>query len=143
LVRVAFQGERGAYSEEAVVKHFGEDAEPVPKPIIHEAVRAVEGGEADYAVIPVENTIGGSVGEALDILLETRLKACGEIVLRIVHCLIANPGEELRDIRVVYSHPQALAQSRRFLERLGCRVVPVYDTAGGVKMIRGVKGRPP
>ena len=92
MVRAAFQGERGAYSEEAVVKHFGEAAQPIPKPTIYEAVKAVEEGEADYAVIPVENTLGGSVGEALDVLLETKLNACGEIILRIVHCLIVNPG---------------------------------------------------
>ena len=140
MVRVAFQGERGAYSEEAVVKHFGEAAQPIPKPTMYEAVKAVEEGEADYAVIPVENTLGGSVGEALDVLLETKLKACGEIILRIVHCLIANPGEKLQDVEVVYSHPQALAQCRGFLRKLGCRTVPVYDTAGGVKMVKSLRG---
>lgn len=140
MVKVSFQGERGAYSEEAIYEYFGERVEVVPLPTMHEVFKSVENGFSDYAVVPVENSLEGSVGEVLDLLLETNLKVCGEIILRIIHCLICNPGEELRDIKVIYSHPQALGQSRNFIRRLGCKALPVYDTAGSVKMIKGVKG---
>lgn len=135
-MRVSFQGERGAYSDEAIIQHFGEDAEPVPRPYLRDAFRAVEEGEADLGLVPVENSIEGSIVRTYDLLMEGNLRVRGETVLRVVHCLIANPGVKLEDIKKAYSHPQALGQSRDFLEKHGIEAVAAYDTAGSVKMIK-------
>lgn len=135
-VTVAFQGERGAYSESAVYSFFGPSAEPKPCKTFREVFREVEAREADYGVVPIENSIEGSVNQVYDLFLEYDLKVCGEIILKIEHCLIANPGSTLDSIKVIYSHPQALAQCRNFLENLGCEMISTYDTAGSVKMIK-------
>lgn len=142
-MRVAFQGEIGAYSEMAVYSYFR--SFPVklkPCKYLSDVFRQVEGGEADYGVVPVENSIEGSVTQTYDLFLEHDLKVCGEVIVRIVHCLIAHHGMKLKDIRRVYSHPQALAQCRIFLEKLNCEIIPAFDTAGSVKMIKeqGLKG---
>ncbi|MBS7638247.1 prephenate dehydratase [Candidatus Bathyarchaeota archaeon] len=135
-MRIAFQGERGAYSEEAIINHFGWEAEPIPKPSLKDAFRSVEMGEAEYGLVPAENTLEGSVTQTYDLLLESELKIRGEAILRIVHCLMANPGVTLKDIRRVYSHPQALRQCSHFIERNRLEEVPMYDTAGSAKMIK-------
>jgi chorismate mutase/prephenate dehydratase len=135
-MRVAFQGERGAYSEEAAVLRWGAAAEPLPCPYLDSVFDAVEEGEADLGLVPVENTIEGSVLRTFDLLNERSLSAQGETILRVRHCLIANPGVELGNVRVVYSHPQALGQSRAYLEELGVESVASYDTAGSVRMIK-------
>lgn len=93
-------------------------------------------GAVDFGVVPIENSLEGSVNETYDLLLGSKLHVSGEINLRVVHCLIASPGTYLSDIKTVYSHPQALAQCRKFLEDLACELVPTYDTAGSVKMIK-------
>jgi prephenate dehydratase len=140
-IRVAFQGEPGAYSEQAVYQHFGPTAEPAPYPTLGDVFQAVEEGRVDYGVVPVENSLEGGVNETYDLLLQSSLKVRAEIELRIIHCLIGHPGTRLEEVEVVYSHPQALGQCRGFLRRLGVRQVPIYDTAGGVKMVweRGLK----
>ncbi|MEM2936022.1 MAG: prephenate dehydratase [Candidatus Bathyarchaeia archaeon] len=135
-LRVAFQGEIGAYSEDAVYSFFGSSVEVKPCKNLSDVFESVEAGDAEYGVVPVENSIEGSVNQTYDLFLEHNLKVWGEIVLKIVHCLITNPKTELDSIEVVYSHPQALAQCRGFLERLGCEVIPTYDTAGSVKMMK-------
>jgi len=135
-VRIAFQGEPGAYSEEAIIQHFGESSEPVPRPYLPDVFDAVEAGEADSGLVPVENTIEGSIVRTYDLLNERELRAAGEVILRVVHCLIANPGVTKGDVKRVYSHPQALGQCRVYLERNGYEAVSAYDTAGSVKMIR-------
>jgi prephenate dehydratase len=135
-MRVAFQGERGAYSEEAIMAHWGEAAEPLPRPYLPDVFDAVEKGDAGLGLVPVENSIEGSIVRTFDLLNERTLRAQGETVLRIVHCLIANPGVEAVDVKRVYSHPQALGQSREYLERRGLEPVGAYDTAGSVKMIK-------
>ena len=135
-MKVAFQGERGAYSEEAVMAHWGEAAEPLPRPYLPDVFDAVEKGYADLGLVAVENSIEGSIVRTFDLLNERTLKAQGETVLRIVHCLIANPGVEAGDVKRVYSHPQALGQSREYLERNRLEPVGAYDTAGSVKMIK-------
>ena len=96
-------------------------------------------GDVDFAIVPIENSIEGSVGEAIDLLMKYPLKINAEIILRIVHCLISDPNASLNDIEIVYSHPQALGQCRSFLEKLNCKIVSVYDTAGSVKMIKNIK----
>ncbi|KON31378.1 hypothetical protein AC482_01045 [miscellaneous Crenarchaeota group-15 archaeon DG-45] len=135
-MRVAFQGEHGAYSEEAIIQHFEAPAEPVPRPSIRGVFEAVEGGEVDLGLVAVENTLEGSIVRTFDLLLESPLKVRGEAILRVVHCLIANPGVSLGDIEKVYSHPQALGQCRAYLERHDLEAVAAYDTAGSVKMLK-------
>jgi prephenate dehydratase len=133
-VRVAFQGERGAYSEEAVVRLFGE-VEVVPCPRLAEAFEGVSTGRVDCGVVPVENSQAGSINETYDLLLAHDLVIAGELDHRVAHCLMALPGQPLEAIRRVYSHPQALAQCDAFLKRLGVEAMSYYDTAGSAKMI--------
>jgi len=134
-MRVAFQGEHGAYSEEAIFSYFGKDTETVPCRTIREVFNYTEVGSVNYGVVPVENSIEGSIYETYDMLLTSSVKVVGEIVLRIIHCLIALPSTTIKDIKVVYSHPQALAQCRWFLASLGAEMIVTYDTAGSVRMI--------
>jgi len=134
-VRVAFQGERGAYSEMAALQYFPR-ATLVPKKTFSDAFSAVEEKKAGFAVIPVENSIEGSVGEVYDLLAETRLAAVGEVYQRVRHCLIANKGVRMGDVKVAYSHPQALGQCRAYLQKKKVQAMPAYDTAGSVKMVK-------
>lgn len=135
-MRIAFQGERGAYSEEAIIQHFGASAQPIPKPYLRDVFVSVQEGNSDLGLVPVENTLEGSIVRTYDLLNEMTLKAQGEVVLKIVHCLIANPGVSHEDVREVYSHPQALGQCRAYLEEKGYEAVAFYDTAGSVKMLK-------
>lgn len=137
-VRAAFQGEPGAYSDGAAVAFFGgqDRVRTVPCQTMAAAVGSAEAGEADCAVVPVENSIEGSVGESNDLLRTTRLRAFGEAYHRIEHCLIGHGA--VGDVRTVYSHPQALGQCRRFVEKMGWRAVPAYDTAGSAMMVAGM-----
>jgi chorismate mutase/prephenate dehydratase len=135
-VKVAFQGERGAYSESAVFQLFGDATEAKPCRDFKEVFENVETQRTQFGVVPVENSLEGSVTQNYDLFLKYDLKVCGEVIVKVEHCLIANPGTTLADIKVVYSHPQALAQCRVFLEELGRELVPTYDTAGSVKMLK-------
>ncbi|MEM4410929.1 MAG: prephenate dehydratase [Candidatus Caldarchaeum sp.] len=135
-LRVAFQGEKGAYSEEAVISYFGDKAELFPCKTIREVFKNTEALVVDFGVVPVENSIEGSVAETYDMFLTSSVKVVGEIILKIRHCLISHPGTTLADVKVVYSHPQALAQCRGFLTSLGAEMAVTYDTAGSVKMIK-------
>ncbi len=135
-MKVAFQGEIGAYSESAVYLFFGSSAEVKPCRSLSEVFKSVKKEETRHGVVPIENSIEGSVNQTYDLFLEYDLKVCGEIILKIAHCLIAHPGTQLDSIKTVYSHPQALAQCRNFLEQLGCRLISTFDTAGSVKMIK-------
>jgi prephenate dehydratase len=134
-MRVAFQGERGANSEEAVVRLFGE-VEVIPCVRLTDAFDAVAKHRADRGVVPVENSQAGSINETYDLLLAHDLVIAGELDHRVVHCLMALPGQALKAITKVYSHPQALAQCDVYLRRLGVETVPSYDTAGSAKMIQ-------
>lgn len=133
MPRVAFQGEHGAYSEEAVRQHFGPDVEPVPQPSFSDIFAAVQGGRADRGMLPIENAVAGSVIAAYDLLLESDLKIEAEVFLHVRHCLLAPPGTRMEQIRVVRSHPQALAQCERYLAARGWEPQPAYDTAGAAK----------
>lgn len=135
MVRVSFQGERGAYSEEAVLSFFGEKVEVLPLPYLSDVFRSVEERAADYAVVPIENSLEGSVSETYDLLLTSKVKIIGEVILRIRHCFMINPEADPSKVREVWSHPQALSQSRKFIERMKLTPVPFYDTAGSAKFI--------
>ncbi len=136
MIRVSFQGERGAYSEAAARSFFGGEIEAVPTQTFAEALERASSGDTGYAVLPVENSLEGSVGESYDLLYLTDLSAVGETYHRIEHCLIGTG--RLGGIGTVYSHPQALGQCRGFIERNGMKTVPAYDTAGSVKMIKSI-----
>lgn len=134
-MQVAFQGERGAYSEEAVVRLFG-NVETVPCPALADVFHAVTSRRVERGVVPVENSLAGSINETYDLLLTNDLVIAGELDLRVSHCLMALPGQSLKRITRVYSHPQALAQCDRYLRDLGVEVIPHYDTAGSALMIQ-------
>ncbi|MGD0201253.1 MAG: prephenate dehydratase [Bryobacteraceae bacterium] len=134
--RVAFQGEKGAFSQEAVSNFFGGRAEVVPCQRFEEVFQRLRGGAVTAAVVPIENTLAGSVQENYDHFLNYEVVIRGETNVRINHNLIAPPGVRWRDVRRVYSHPVALSQCLRFFARHPrLERVPFYDTAGSVKMI--------
>jgi chorismate mutase / prephenate dehydratase len=135
-VKIAFQGERGAYSESAVFQFFGSNTQVEPCKDFRDVFEKVEKQETTYGVVPIENSLEGSVSQNYDLFLKYDLKVCGEIIVKIEHCLIANPGTSIADIKAVYSHPQALAQCRTFLEEMGREIIPTYDTAGSAKMLK-------
>lgn len=140
MVLVTFQGEEGAYSEDALHEYFlargmrGTEAHPCSS--FDEAVRLVEQGEAHYAMLPIENTLEGTVDEALDILLQSDLHIVGEQRFKINHCLIGHEGADVDSIETAHSHPYALRQSRDFLRAHGIEPVPANDTAGGVREVK-------
>jgi len=136
---VAFQGEIGAYSEEAVYQFFGSQAQVRPMETLDEVFKTVESGEIPFGVVPCENSLEGTISRSYDLLLNSSLKVAGEKELRIVHCLIGHPQSTLDSIKRVYSHPQALGQSQAFLRHLKVELVSTYDTAGSVKMIKKQK----
>ena len=131
---VSFQGERGAYSEAASISFFGNEIDTVPCHTFAEALQNTENGATAYTILPIENSLAGSVGESNDLLLSTKLNVVGEIYHRIHHCLIGTGL--LGDIDTVYSHPQALGQCRQFIQENSLKTIPSYDTAGSVKIIR-------
>ncbi len=131
--KVAFQGERGAYGEMATLQYFP-DVKLIPLKSFQDVFDAAETGKVEYIVVPLENSIEGSINEIYDLLLQTKMNVVGEIYQRVRHCLIANRGTKM--IMYVHSHPQALAQCRAYLQNKGLKPVPTYDTAGAAKMIK-------
>ena len=136
LNRVAFQGELGAFSQQAIQQFLGRRAQPVPRQRFDEVFAALAAGDVDAAVLPIENTLAGSVHENYDLLLKFDFEITSETSVRIVHNLIAPPGVTFRRLRKAYSHPVALNQCLDFFERhRRIERVPFYDTAGSVKMV--------
>jgi prephenate dehydratase len=137
--RIAFQGERGAFSEEAAVKLLGEEISLVPRPTFGSMFAAIGEGAADLILAPVENSLYGSVYECYDLLLASRLTITAEVVVPIAHNLIGPPGATLGGVRVVQSHPVALGQCTRFFaEHPEIRRVVAEDTAGSAReVVRG------
>lgn len=134
-MRIAYQGEPGAFSE-AASRQASADAELVPCKSFEDVFAAVASGAVAYGVLPIENSIGGSIHRNFDLLLEHQLTIVGEVEVPVVHHLLALPGRQLSDVRRIYSHPQALAQCDRFLRTLsGVEITATYDTAGSAKMI--------
>ncbi|MBP1600906.1 MAG: prephenate dehydratase, partial [Acidobacteria bacterium] len=135
--RVAFQGELGAFSQQAARRIFGPHLQPLPCLAFEDVFRRLVRRKADFAVIPIENSLAGSIHQNFDLLAKHSLESIGETYVRIEHHLIANPRARMADIRQVYSHPVALAQCRTFLGSLrAAEEVSFYDTAGSVKFIR-------
>lgn len=132
---VGFQGALGAFSEEAV-RALVSDAEPVPHATFEAVVRAVESGEVDAGVVPVENTLAGAVAEAYEALVAGNVTAVGEMVIPIRHCLLGLPGSSTTRVREARSHPVALSQCRGFFaEHPQIRAQAVYDTAGAAEEV--------
>jgi prephenate dehydratase len=135
--RVAFQGEPGAFSHRAVRKIFGPAIRPVPCRAFEDVFEAVAEKTAGFAVIPIENSLAGSIHQNFDLLAKHSLEVVAETYLRVEHSLIAHRGVSLRGIRQIYSHPAAMEQCQRLLRRLrSVEKVSFYDTAGSVKFIR-------
>lgn len=133
---VAFQGEIGAYSEEAAFQFWGLSIQTKPCENLDDVFRAVEQGGAQFGIVPIENSLEGSISRVYDLLLDSSLRVGGETELRVVHCLIASPATRLDLIKRVYSHPQALGQCQAFLKHRDYELIPAYDTAGSVKMLK-------
>jgi prephenate dehydratase len=132
--RIAFQGERGAFSEEAALKLTGAGTTLVPRPTFEAAFSAIDDGLADYILAPIENSLAGSVHRSFDLLVESDLHIIGEVIIPIVHNLIAVPGARVGDLAVVESHPVALAQCEQFfIAHPAIKRVAAEDTAGSVR----------
>lgn len=130
---IAFQGEHGAYSEQAVRRHFGEQATTLPCRTFLEIIDALQSGRAHFGMLPVENSLAGTVIPAYDLLIDYDLHIQAEVILRVEHCLMAAPGTALADVRRVRSHHQALMQCEATLRRMGLEPVEYYDTAGAAR----------
>jgi len=143
VLRVAFQGEPGAYSEKATRELLGGKVVAIGRPNFEACFRAVASRECDYACLPVENSLGGSIHENYDLMLRYDLTIVAEHEFRVKHCLLAKDGVKREDIKYAISHPQALAQCDNFLRGLGITPVPTYDTAGSAKMIATDSSMPP
>jgi prephenate dehydratase len=137
-MRVAFQGEPGAFSEAAAVQLLGGGIRTIPRTTFDATFRAIAEDAADALLVPVENTLAGSVVRVYDLLLDSPLEMCGETILPIEHHLMACPGATFAHLRAVASHPVALAQCERFFEsNPGLKRVPAEDTAGSVREMMG------
>jgi prephenate dehydratase len=130
---VAFQGIAGAYSEQAIRQFFGPHVEASARNTLDDIFLAVEGGEADLGMLPVENAVAGSVTRSYELLMEHDLRIHAEFILRVQHMVMAVQGTTLAEIERVRSHPQALAQCQRYLERHGFEPEPAFDTAGAAR----------
>jgi prephenate dehydratase len=134
--RIAFQGERGAFSEEAAVKLLGEDIQLVPRPTFEALYSSIQEGLADYLLAPIENSLAGSVHRSYDLLIASGLHIQAEVVIPIVHNLIGVPGATFEHISQVASHPVALAQCERFFaSHPSIKRVATDDTAGSVREV--------
>jgi prephenate dehydratase len=139
--RVGYQGEPGAYSEGAALEAFkptGLQIEPVGHASFEEVFQALASGAVEYAAVPVENTLGGSIHVNYDLMLRFsgKVHVLGEHSFRVRHTLLALPGVKKADVKKAMSHPQALAQTEGYLKGAGIQAVPAYDTAGSAKMVR-------
>jgi prephenate dehydratase len=134
---IAFQGEEGSYSHEAAQQSFDDGLVFLPQVSFSEVFTVVESGDADFGIVPIENSLVGSIHQIYELLLSSDLKVVGERNLRISHALIAAPGVNLGQIKSIQSHPVALEQCHQFLKsHSGIKTIPAYDTAGSVKALR-------
>ncbi|MDQ7822196.1 MAG: prephenate dehydratase [Candidatus Eremiobacteraeota bacterium] len=131
---IGFQGEHGAYGEVAT-RAWDTHLAPIPCIEFADVFDSVSGKKLDFGMVPVENSLEGAVTQVNDLLIDTDLHIVGEVVIPVHHCLLALPDTDYREIKVVYSHPQALAQCRGFITRNALEMRPYYDTAGAAKML--------
>ncbi len=135
-MRIAYQGVSGAYSEAAALR-FNPTADPMPRPEFDDVFKAVQERQATHGIVPIENTIAGTLHRNYDLMLEHELSIVAEVKQPIVHNLIVCEGIGFDQVRKVYSHPQGLAQCERFLRTLAdVELIATYDTAGSAKMIK-------
>jgi prephenate dehydratase len=135
-MKVAYQGIKGAYSETAVYKHFGDKVDAIGYDTFEDVFEAVIKNKADYGLLPFENTTAGSVAVNYDLLLKYDVYIIAEVFLNITHNLLSHKGNLLKDVKIVYSHNHALEQCREFIRKNGLKAVPEYDTAGAAKIVK-------
>jgi prephenate dehydratase len=133
---IAFQGEPGAYSELAAFEHFGMNISTLPCESFEEAFDVVSSRKCSYGLLPFENSLAGSIHRNYDLILRHQLHIVSEYHLRVVHCLLGVPGTDVKEIKEVYSHPQALAQCERNLSKLGYTRHTAADTAGSARLVK-------
>ncbi len=133
--RVVFQGAEGAYSQAAMMQYFGEQVNSFHVDTFRDAMSAIDEGSADFAVLPIENSTAGIVNEIYDLLQEYENYIVGEQIIRIEHCLLGVPGAKLSDIKTVYSHPQSLMQSAKFLENHDWQQISMQNNAFAAKKV--------
>lgn len=137
-MRVAIQGQAGSYHHQAVVRFFGEDVEIVPRQTFKDTFLALKNNKADYAIVAIENSLFGSINQTYDLLLKNSFWICGEVYLRIEHCLVGLPNANLTDIKEVHSQLEALAQCEDYLDNSLPSVERIehHDTAASVEAIK-------
>lgn len=133
--RVVFQGAEGAYSQAAMMKYFGDKVNSFHVDTFREAMGAIDEGSADFAVLPIENSTAGIVNEIYDLLQEYENYIVGEQIIRIEHCLLVVPGATMEDIKTVYSHPQSLMQSAKFLENHSWQLISMQNNAFAARKV--------
>jgi prephenate dehydratase len=131
--KVAYLGIKGAYSERAAAQHFGKDMQDVQCSNFADILALVESGQVDHGILPIENSLAGTVSQSYELLTDHDVKIQGEVILKIEHALLALPGTKLEDLKQVRSHPQALAQCADFLKAHNLEPVSWYNTAGSAK----------
>lgn len=140
-IKVAYQGIAGAYSHLACSNYFGEAVESIANETFEAAMEMVEEGQADFALIPIENKTAGRVDEFYGLMPDMKLQIVGEHYQKIEHCLIGLKESTLEDITSVYSHPQGLAQCREGIKKLGIKPIAQFDTAGSAKEISRIEDK--
>ncbi len=134
-IRVVFQGAEGAYSQAAMMKYFGNEIDSFHVDTFRDAMSAIEEGSADFAVLPIENSTAGIVSDIYDLLVEFENYIVGEQIIKIEHCLLGLPGTNIEDIKTVYSHPQSLMQSARFLNEYNWKQISMQNNAFAAKKV--------
>ncbi|MEK9130183.1 MAG: prephenate dehydratase [Patescibacteria group bacterium] len=138
-LKIVFHGEFGAFAEEAAFEFLGNSIKTLSCKGFANVFKTVKNNKADFGVIPIENSLEGSIGQNYDLLLKSNLQIFGEVFLKINHCLICSKESKIDIIEKIYSHPQALGQCRNFLEKYNWELIAMPDTAGSVKMIKEQK----
>ncbi|MHA1299562.1 MAG: bifunctional chorismate mutase/prephenate dehydratase, partial [Candidatus Helarchaeota archaeon] len=138
--KVAFLGPRGTFSDQAAQNYFSPKSQFIPLNSFSEIFRAVRVGEANFGVVPIENSTSGSIGLTLDLLLETNIGVCGEIIERITLCLLASKDLELKEIDKIYSHPQPFSQCRKFLDENfpNVELITTKSTVNAVEIVKNI-----
>lgn len=134
-IRVVFQGAEGAYSQAAMMQYFGNEIDSFHVDTFRDAMSAIEEGSADFAVLPIENSTAGIVSDIYDLLVEFENYIVGEQIIKIEHCLLGLPGTNIEDIKTVYSHPQSLMQSARFLNEYNWQQISMQNNAFAAKKV--------